>query len=62
LCTDLGGLGLLENAEQTAEWTHSADSPEVKVCFDLMPKLPLRTLSKYMNTTGDYNAVVVWMI
>ena len=30
-----------------------------KVRFDLMPKLPLRTLSKYMNTTGDYNAVIV---
>ena len=30
-----------------------------KVCFDLMPKLPLHTLSKYMNTTGYYNAVIV---
>ena len=35
--------------KRTAEWTHSADSPEVKICFDLMPKLPLRTLSEYMN-------------
>ena len=26
------------SAEWTAEWTHSADSPEVKICFDLMPK------------------------
>ena len=30
-----------------------------KACFDLMPKLPLCTLSKYTNTTGYYNAVIV---
>ena len=34
------------------------DSLEVKVRFDLMPKWPLCTLSKYMNATDHYNAVV----
>ena len=47
---------------QNGLWNGLIPRTQVKVCFDLMPKLPLHTLSKYMNTTGNYNAVVVYMI
>ena len=49
-----------ENVERTAVWTHSADSPEVKVCFDLIPKWPSsHTVASTRTLPATTNTVVV---